>query len=316
MTRKSPFDSLSESAKRQAYLLRQLSQQQRRLDGLMGPAAMKQLESVAASQRHIRQLGLDRAALQSMDSVRRAMEATSHARFAELERLNAAALKLPQPLEMAIQHEKLFSQLRGLDRVATQSVAQYMQALAVEQADYTRFFNSTVSRALGSWQTAIGNEIVDEVGAQLVDQAKAEPERPIQEIVAEAVVAALEKRDKRVDLRFLAQIIIAVLMMLVALLDSQQQQQQLQNIEQTIVQIEAELAKQRSALDLLLTKEVVRRTTIRLRPSGQAKLIGWVEPGTTVIVFQRKGKWTRIGLADTQHSSAGMSGWILNKYLR
>jgi hypothetical protein len=320
MNRKlTPFDALGDTAGRQAEQLQKLAEQQRRLEDLMGPAytAMRHMESVAATQRQLMQVGLDRAALESMDAVRRAMEASALTKLSDLVRAREMAIgRLPLAMEAAIQQERLYSRLRAFDRMATQSVAQYMQSLAVQQQDYSRLFASTVTSALGSWQAAIGSDVVADVQKRLVEQANAEPQKPIQEIVAHAVASALEQRDKRVDVRFVAEIVLAVLMMLVALLDSNQQQKQLQSIQQTVMQIEAELSKQQSLFDLLLTREVVRRTPMRSRPSSHSKTLALIEPGTTVIVFQRHGKWTRIGLASGAGPEASTSGWMLNKYLK
>jgi hypothetical protein len=173
-------------------------------------------------------------------------------------------------------------------------------------------FHQGLRRAMAPWESVFGAFALNRMAASISDEPASAT--TVEATVTEIVTKAIAADRQRTDWKFVVQLIIAILMHLAQTLP-------LDTVdavdEEHFASIASTLLEHKLTLEALASRPILRRTQLRARPTRHGAVLRTLPAGATVVVLERRSKWTRvriIALDDEDERQAG-SGWVLNKYL-
>lgn len=167
---------------------------------------------------------------------------------------------------------------------------------------------------LDTWTQTFAPDFLERVELALQDEATEEPGQSVVTAVTGAVMRTMSEVPQRVDWKFIVGIILTLVIFFYQEHESAATAAQLADLS---AQVAHGLAIQDEMMRVLLTREVRRSTVLQARPKAKARVLARLPTGIAVVLIERKGKWTRIGVrADESPTGRPLNGWLLNKYLR
>lgn len=222
----------------------------------------------------------------------------------------------PYASEMA----KLMADLKPLSTFGSTHWSQLSRSIFADVERQRAFFDQ-LTQSLQHAHPGLERGVAEDI-ASAVSEPDAQPDtaselaaESIEDVVARAVAAAVAKEGRRVDWRFVIGIMLTVLMFLY---DQFQASETESRLAADHDRVEARVLALSAKFDLLLTREVLRETPLRSRPSRNASKQLTIPGGTLVVVEAYRGKWARVRLVMTPSSNASTApqlGWMLKKYL-